>query len=311
MKPDRHRLEVVFLKAAERVTDDLGQFQEKFTKSLARKLTADWNDAAEAAVAAGVAALRRRRGINHVTEAVAASARKFSKKADVVLKTQVRTFFHGAITRFLREIALPVAKAKRSGPGINFSLRDQKAITALADLTANAASRYFPDQLKPKVAEVVTKVVLNEGLTPDEAAKELETELRGALGVISETLPSQFKQNPSAYFRIIANQTATLANSVGRILAMDDAGVEKFEIVAVLDDRTSAICRSLHGRTIPVSSGARTIDRLMEFKGVRQIENLLPFTARGDANPPSWAASVGFPPYHHGPCRTQVIPIVE
>lgn len=206
-----------------------------------------------------------------------------------------------------------VRKAKVASGTVDFGLRDQKAIDALSELTVNAASLYFPEQLRSKVADVVKDVVLEKGLSVEDAAKKLGEEIAGALGVggVAEAVAPRFETNPEAYFRILAGQASTLASSVGRILSMDEAGVEKFEIAAVIDKRTSAICRSLNGKVVQVGSAVRTVDRLLDFTGVRQVETLLPFTASGAESAPTWASSVGFPPYHHGPCRTQVIPIVE
>lgn len=340
-------MEILHLKAADLAGGSSESFRARFEKGLARKLSADWKPMAEAAVVAGVAAFKRADGKGSTTEtvtaAVANAMRGFPDKVDQTIVAQTAIFYRGANARFLRDFsndhAAPpepvtkdtittgaggllypaisggkrfVRKAKVGRGGVDFALRDQQAIQALSDLSINAASRYFPEQLRPKVAEVVSKVVLKDGLSTADAAKQLQAEISGALGAgmeIGDVVAPQFATNPEAYFRILAGQSATLANSVGRILSMDQAGVEKFEIAAVIDRRTSQICRSLNGKVIGIGEAVSTVDRLLEFKGTRQVETLLPFTKGESA--PAWASSIGFPPYHHGACRTQVIPVVE
>jgi hypothetical protein len=72
-------------------------------------------------------------------------------------------------------------------------------------------------------------------------------------------LGQQFSKSQS-YWELLSNATATRTRELAHIDGFVQAGVEEVEINAVLDSRTSCICRTLDGTRIPVEA-------LAEFKG--------------------------------------------
>ena len=58
---------------------------------------------------------------------------------------------------------------------------------------------------------------------------------------------------------------------MGHVSGYEDAGIEYAEIVAVMDDRTSPICRHLNGRIIPVSAMSAQRDQLLAASKSRSI----------------------------------------
>lgn len=290
------------------------EFIADFEAGLSRVLFKEWESVGDDALKA---ALRSYRG--NATEAQAkaiekALARKFEGFGEGVEDTvneMIETFYKEVTTQFIEEFGLVIQKAARPEVGIDidFTLQDVEAIAATEMITVQSAGRYFPEQLSAKASEVIRKVVLESGLPADEASAVLEQELRGVLGLdFDKVLPSQFKTNPSAYFDVVASNASVQATSVGRMIAMADAGVQKFRIVAILDRRTSAICRSLDGKELEVQTAMTTVESFLGVKSIEDLENLMGFSK--DNSAPDWAAKgAGFPPFHHS-CRTTVVPII-
>ena len=55
------------------------------------------------------------------------------------------------------------------------------------------------------------------------------------------------------YWEILADHTATKTREMGRVSGYDRAGIDRVQVRAHLDDRTTQICRHLNGRIIEVS----------------------------------------------------------
>lgn len=313
---ERGKLEVAFLKTAALVTksDKADRFTDKFIKSLARQLNGDWRAAADVAIKDATATTARaktptKKLAERVERQVARAMAAFEKDSRRVIKAQFEVFYKEMVTRFIREYGLKVEKASRVGSAtVSFSAIDEDAIAVLEQLTVQTAGRYFPAQVQAKVSEVVSDVIFREGLSLDEAAAVLKAELEGALGVGGVAAVTRFAGSSEAYFRLLASNAGVLANSMGRVIAMNDAGVEAFRLQAILDKQTTEICRSLHGKEFAVGKAFDTARRVLDAGSVEELESLMPFEKSDRV--PAWASNgEGFPPFHHL-CRTIAVPIV-
>lgn len=305
------------------VTEDLWA---EFEKSCVRQLGRAWTRAAKRGLKDGLAAAEdaghSKRAAGRVTAAVV-------QHTDTWFDDN--TFFDGAVPilytalarQFLRDFVVEKAKASGKGARIkaNLSKKDKDAIDAIRRISEQAAGSLFPADVASKVQQVVEHIVLNEGLPVSEAAARLRSELEGALGLVktSEVVPSSFATNPGAYFKVLAQNAAGLATNMGRVVTMADAGVKAYEVVAVIDARTSKICRAMNGRIIAVDSGVAMVDAIIEAGTATGLKDAFPWdssrTAKDlgpntPANNAKLAASgLGFPPYH-GECRSFVVPVI-
>lgn len=118
---------------------------------------------------------------------------------------------------------------------------------------------------------------------------------------------------------LLADTNVTRVAEIGHLAGYEDAGVEYAQIVAVLDDRTSEICRHLHGRKIPVSAMARQRDGILEAVKRHDIGGIKRFQpmAHGEfflnmARTSDLIADegIGLPPYHFR-CRTTTVAYSE
>lgn len=317
--PDKQEIwakERVFLAASQLISkqDDSADFAEDFQRSLTRILAAEWTDFADRAVKGGIAAFKRRRSqtkgtVSAVQKSVERVMRGFGSEVEGVLKEQLETFYGEVTQRFVEEFDLKgVQKATVGELGFNLTQRDEDAINVIQKIAVQSAGRYFPESVTAKTAEVIERVVLNEGLSVKEAAVKLEAELRGALGAtgFDDAVPKQFRNNPQSYFGIVANNASVTASNVGRVIAMADADIERYEIRVIHDKRTSQICTDLDGRVFTVSTTMGAVEKFLSAKGLEDVEELMPFNKSDSV--PKWADDgLGFPPYHHK-CRSTVVP---
>lgn len=162
-------------------------------------------------------------------------------------------------------------------------------------------------------------------------------------------LPDMWNGMGKRYADVVAANAVSRARSWGEISSYQLAGVEMLEVQAVLDERTTEVCRFMDGQVINVSGCAEHSQRAANVSNPEDIYKVSPFmqmvankdnpkepilqTRLGDRiatmtrsglgrvdDRGSWKASVmgnglldkqiGPPPYHHA-CRSMTVPRVE
>lgn len=95
------------------------------------------------------------------------------------------------------------------------------------------------------------KEIIARGLENGMGRKELAATLK-------EQLSAQQFNRSEAYWSVVAGAFANRARVYTNLSTYEEAGVETFEIDAVLDERTSDICRLMHGKRFTVSAAKST-----------------------------------------------------
>ena len=300
---------------------------DKFNRSMTRVLNREWQGLIDRAIKAGIKEFDGERSVNQVARITASVERvvnQFSPKSRRIINKQIETIYETLIINFVKKFNIKVKKAVLSlGPRatIDFSLRDQKAIDAIGRLTNQTAGSLFPEQVMNKVAMSVSDVVFEQGLNIEEASRRLSAELSTALGSDKiKVIPTRFQTNPQDYFDTLSNNASLLSNNVGSMVAMQEAGVEKYRVVIVEDKRTSNICRAMKNRVISVASGIKMVDKVLGFTNPRQLKSQFPWNSKRTAstigprtlsnNNKLAESGLGFPPYH-GKCRSIVVPVFD
>jgi hypothetical protein len=92
---------------------------------------------------------------------------------------------------------------------------------------------------------------LERGLGRVDIARDLEVAARNIIA-----------GRNSFYWEVVASSFIGQGRSFAQLSAYAEAGIERYRIEAVLDERTTEVCRFLHGKTFTVGSGLRTFERL-------------------------------------------------
>lgn len=174
---------------------------------------------------------------------------------------------------------------------------------------------YYNSQLGKEVADIARDIGLKQGLGRVEVGKRLQA----ALG-------QQFDKSES-YWRLLGAASVHRARNLGGVQGLIDGGVKEYEIMAVMDERTSDICRAMDGRVFTVGDASKLKSAIMNASHPDDIKDISPWhTARATPGGYEIKASgsqqwvninnlnhsqmvnrgLALPPYH-GFCRTTYI----
>jgi hypothetical protein len=183
--------------------------------------------------------------------------------------------------------------AGSAGVDYRFDLVDQEAL-ALArrgDLfwVSSHWDRFTRAQLSEAVAEYFAQ---------GQTYEQLAAALREAMVGVHEA--------GMRYWELAADTMATKTREMGRISGYQQAGVRYVQVQARLDERTTPLCRSLHGRLIRLETVVAQRDRYLEAAARGRLDMAREVWPLGDAQVAIHGAlpeNVGLPPYHYR-CRT-------
>jgi hypothetical protein len=134
-------------------------------------------------------------------------------------------------------------------------------------------------------------------------------------------LPSDFKQLYDSYFaeqpqrqdmsdnrrEYLVDTTVSRSNTTERLHEYQKRGVQKVQVIAYIDSRTTAICRSMNNRIFeigPAAESLRSQESLVQDGEFWKNNKYFYQTGTEEMSKP-W-----LPPYHYN-CRTRIIPYVE
>ncbi len=135
---------------------------------------------------------------------------------------------------------------------------------------------------------------------------------------LEELLARTKRPRMMGYFDLLADHITTRIGEMGHVSGYEEAGVESVEVVAVLDDRTSEICRHMHGRIIPVRALSDQRDLLLDaakrhdFEATKRAQPMLSgskamnILAMDRTSDIIGTGGVALPPYHFR-CRTTTV----
>lgn len=112
-----------------------------------------------------------------------------------------------------------------------------------------------------------------------------------------------------SYFKGVAEHISLQSQNISRVMQGRKYGVKYYKVSAVMDDRTSEICRSMNGRIIPAAHLEDQADKILSAKNMADKKAAAAwrnnaYNGRSD----KMDANFGLPPYHFR-CRTKVVPV--
>lgn len=159
--------------------------------------------------------------------------------------------------------------AAPAGVAIDWRLQDLKSVNVLQKNTTFWVGEHFGDHVQGPIEEVL-RGFFEGGQDRAIVADNLKTAFQGVF------------ERSNAYWDLLADHTCTKVREIGRVSGYEQAGIEYVQFRAHLDERTTAICRSMHGRIIAVQDTRRQVDNYLAAcatKDKTKIKNAWPWVS--------------------------------
>lgn len=300
-------------------------------KELEEALSDKWDKTGKAAVDKGVKTLR------DYEEGKITQARMDKVLADleaamgVKYGTSTLPDFRRAVLQTWRLSSK--AEAQKAGVRWTTKLIDETAVKTLSENHTYWIGKFYGDSLSDGIRFATRKVIVEEGLAGKDAAARFrrvaDSFLKGkGYTKFPEAPPPTWNGTPDDYFAGLGNHVGTQARVFGRIETFGRLDLKTYRIVAVLDRRTSRVCRLMHGQTFTVEQAQPTLDAwtstdpetvkdkagwmriedLTELAGLTYDKDTVLTSPKISSSGLADLASAGqaLPPYHFR-CRTDVV----
>jgi SPP1 gp7 family putative phage head morphogenesis protein len=173
-----------------------------------------------------------------------------------VLGTEVPIALKPVIEKNVEDIYKTTRKAIAQ---VSMALPDKEAINFLADVDKFYVGKIF-DKYKSEVTEVIKKATFEQGLGALDTAKEI----RNAIG---NKVTAEFYR-----YATVARTSANRVRNWSRVLTYHVLEVHNVEFVAMMDERTTAICEAMNGSIFSVEKQYERICEI-ESSGEENVED--------------------------------------
>jgi SPP1 gp7 family putative phage head morphogenesis protein len=224
-------------------------------REVLEELALDWGTMSAEAVSAALKAINKT-----ISESYA--KRVLPKVADI---------FQIEGPKMMTNTRLAVIARERIRITPSLSQRDLAAEEAIRKTHLNFirdSSGVRAEALSAKARELVASRVA-QGLSTAQIGKDLEAAL-------SEDIP-----RPSSYWKVVADAFVGRGRTESQISSYEEAGIEAYEIVAVIDEVTTDICRFMDGQVFHVSAARGLLDQLSKLDDPEQVRYMNPWVRKG------------------------------
>lgn len=199
-----------------------------------------------------------------------------------------------------------------------YIILSKRALKKVAD-SMNKTLAFVFDEIDADAVEAMRKSFYWMGKEYNENLQSrLKDKIEGVfkgeieLDEIGAELKREFDSIISAdesYFKGVSDHIALQARNVATVTQGAKYGVKYYKILAIMDARTTQICRSMHGRIIPAAHLEAQAEKILNANSLAskkaaaawRSEAYLGKSDKMDSN-------FGLPPYHFR-CRTEAIPV--
>jgi hypothetical protein len=286
----------------------IGRRAENIARRLARRANAEYTERLSRALDSAASGLgSATNGPESVRRYVESAGARFASSSTSALRGILETHT-GQLTGLGRRLGRVLAPGGDRAPaGLSDLQRDGSE--KLASSALQFAGELFPNSLGPRMAETLQANAVERFMTRNEVRKMARDIVAGRFP--ARDVPGTFKGTPAQYFASVARTNETTANAYGMLTTLSELNVETYEIVAVLDDRTTDVCRFLNGRRFAVADGLRDIQAMIDAPDPDAFRRASSFASLDEAESAvnRGTAGVRFPPYHIN-CRSVAVPVL-
>ncbi len=174
----------------------------------------------------------------------------------------------------------------------------QRVLEEMVDVAQWNTNQYFNQQVIPSLQRQINNAFANA-----DAFEQLDiTPIRTALDRRLKSVP---------YWRVVANAATSRAYHYGLLKAAQFQGFRGYQFKAVIDSKTSEICRSLNGKVWSIASALSKFEQVAGSDDPDEVKRVFPWPRFKDVQGLSveqlQAMGVMVPPLH-GNCRSTLIP---
>lgn len=212
--------------------------------------------------------------------------------------------FANDVAQPMKEIELTAYSAGLTGSvkvNPTFNMVDRKAIRFLKEHNVYWVKNFYDRQLREKITELGTKA-LEEGMSRAQAG-----------AIFEEAFADQLETYSWRYWQGFANHVVTRSREFGAVEQYVRANREYLQVKAVLDHRTTEICRHMHDKVFKVSDAVDLRDQMMAAETPEQVIDIAPWMKPSElVAKPSQAlpTHLSLPPYHFN-CRSRTVTATE
>lgn len=192
-------------------------------------------------------------------------------KATAIIPAQIRAPFGDVVDDMVRATR---QDARRQGISIaaDFNALDRRIIIHLTNSQGNFVRDEYGRRSEAfgAQARAIVASSLEQGLGRDDIAEELDRAARAT-----------FVNRSASYWTVIASAFVGNARSYAQMSSYAEAGIERYRIMAVLDEVTTPQCRFLDGKEFSVGSALDRFEQIENAEEPETIKQLAPWIREG------------------------------
>ena len=174
----------------------------------------------------------------------------------------------------------------------------QRVLDDMVDLAQWSTNQYFNQQVMPSLQRQINNAFENA----DAFTQADFTPIRTALDARLKSVP---------YWRVVANAATSRSYHYGLLKAAQFQGFRGYEFKAIIDEKTTDICRSLDGKVWSIASALNKYEQVAGSDDPDEVKRVFPWTKFQDVQGLSveelQSMGVMVPPLH-GNCRSTLTP---
>lgn len=194
-----------------------------------------------------------------------------------------------------------------------FNVKDEKALAFMAGRQKFFIREHFNDTVSNRVLSDIQQQ-FQRGLGRSEIAD-----------VLLSNAENKIISKNKSYFKVVSSSSVNTSRSYSNLISFNDADVVEFEIVSVVDERTTHICKDvMNGRVFSVSVALDNFEDLQKTKSSEEYKKAHPWSSEKETdqgriykvnnfsfdekvtNEALAKAKFTTPPFHGG-CRTTMV----
>lgn len=200
-----------------------------------------------------------------------------AKKIDSLLKVKLGSNLSDLTAAKLKSITNTLFKfgageiAENLSFKLSFDVSDNEAMDILGVHNNFWVGQFYSEQIQNGIKEV-----LNQYFDGDKSITDVALDF--------EKRFSKFSDKGIEYFEGLAEHTSNRIRAFGQISGMEKAGINAYQIVAILDDRTSEVCKYMDGKIFPLSRATEYRDKILSLKSPADIKSFSSWISPSELN---------------------------